>query len=74
MNLKLSRLMKERVHLEVVIFKCIAKNGEEFDCTPEGTMEYKKELFRDRKKLIGKYLTVRYQTLMKRGVPIFPVV
>lgn len=53
------------------IFKCITSNGETFDCTPEGTMESRAEMWKNRKKLIGKWLTIRYQFLSKDGVPIF---
>ena len=57
-----------------IVFVCETEDGSEtFDCVPEGTMEYRAELYRNRKKYIGQYLTVRYQTLSEKGKPIFPI-
>lgn len=55
------------------IFICDNGYGDDFKCTPEGTMEYRRELYANRKSLIGKYLTVRYQELSKVKKPLFPV-
>jgi DNA ligase-1 len=56
-----------------VTWICVTKAGEEFDCTPNGTYEQRRQWWRDRKKYIGKMLTVRYQNLSDdRKVPIFP--
>lgn len=55
------------------IFVCKTKDGQQFNCTPEGDMTYRKELFTNRKKHIGKWLTIRYQELSNDKVPIFPV-
>lgn len=55
-----------------VVFRCATKDRE-FDVVPEGSMEYKAELFKNAEKYIGKMLTVRYQELSEDGVPIFPV-
>ena len=52
---------------------CETKGGARFNVTPEGTSEYREGLWNGRKKLIGKWLTVRFQTLSNDGVPIFPV-
>jgi DNA ligase-1 len=57
----------------LAIFELETSTGQKFNCRPEGTQENRAELFKNRKKLIGKYLTVRYQELSKDGVPIFPV-
>lgn len=57
----------------LAIFKCDNKHGGTFDCTPEGSVELKKQYFKDRKKLIGKLLTVRYQELSEDKSPLFPV-
>ncbi len=57
----------------LAIFKCDNKHGGTFDCTPEGSVEIKKKYFKDRKKLIGKLLTVRYQELSEDKSPLFPV-
>lgn len=53
------------------IFNCVTKKGIAFDCVPEGTIEEKKEYYENRKKLIGKWLTIRYHGLTEDGVP-FP--
>lgn len=57
------------------IFVCRATESETFTCVPEGDMEYRRSLFRDRKEILSstRYLTVRYQELSKDKVPIFPV-
>lgn len=56
------------------VFVCETTAGDDtFRCTPEGTMEYRRELFQNRKKYIGKWLTIRYQELSKDKVPLFPI-
>lgn len=55
------------------IFVCETKDGNQFNCTPNGTMEYRKELWANRKNLINKYLTIQYQELSKENIPLFPV-
>lgn len=55
------------------IFVCETKDGYQFNATPEGTMEYRAELYRTRKNHIGKWLTVRYQALTEDGAPQFPI-
>ena len=55
------------------IFKCITLEGKDFDCTPEGSMEHRKELFKNRDNYIGKFLTVQYAELTKDKKPQFPV-
>lgn len=57
----------------LAIFELETPSGAIFNCRPEGTQENRAELFKNRKELIGKYLTVRYQELSKDGIPIFPV-
>lgn len=55
-------------------FICITPEGKEFDCNPEGPLSYKRELWKNREKYIGKaWLTVRYQELSEEGKPLFPV-
>lgn len=56
-----------------VIWICKTKEGEEFNVRPIGTVEYRKELFKNAEKHIGKLLTVKYQELSSIGVPRFPV-
>ena len=56
-----------------VTFKCITKSGKEFGVVPKGSFKYRNKLWLDLPNLIGKEITVRYQTLSDDGVPIFPV-
>lgn len=55
------------------IMVCDNKAGGTFNVVSEGTMEYRAELWKNRKKYVGQYLTVRYQTLSEDGNPVFPV-
>lgn len=55
------------------IFVCDSGFGNTFNCTPEGSMDHRRELFANRDKHIGKFLTVRYQEFSKDKVPLFPV-
>jgi ATP-dependent DNA ligase len=57
----------------LAIFVLETENGDYFNCRPEGSQENRADLFKNRKKLIDKWLTVRYQELSKDGIPIFPV-
>lgn len=53
------------------VFICFA--GEHrFSARPMGNMEQRRQMWKDRKKLIGKKLTVEFQNLTKHGVPRFP--
>lgn len=54
-------------------WECVTASGEVFTVRPEGTLEYRKQLFRDKDTYIGKMLTVKYQNLTDLGVPRFPV-
>lgn len=55
--------------LGAVIFKCITDDGKEFDVMPTGTMEQRRQWFKELNSFIGKNLTVRYQDLSIDGVP-----
>lgn len=57
----------------LAIFELETASGARFNCRPEGSQDNRRELFKNRKKLIGKFLTVRYFELSKDGIPIFPV-
>jgi ATP-dependent DNA ligase len=57
----------------LAIFVLDNGHGKQFNCRPEGTQENRAELFKNRKSLIGKFLTVRYFELSKDGIPIFPI-
>ena len=60
-----------------VVFKgkVILNDGTEddFDVSPRGSFEQRREYLEDIDNLIGKELTVRYQEKSEDGVPIFPV-
>lgn len=56
-----------------VTWKCITKDGNEFDARPKGTMEQRREWWENVDKYVGKHLTVQYQALSDEGTPLFPV-
>ena len=55
-----------------VIFECKSDAGS-FWVRPRGTREYRKRLFNELPRTIGKKLTVRFQNLTEYGEPRFPV-
>lgn len=57
----------------LAIFELETDSGARFNCRPEGSQENRAELYKNRKKLVGKFLTVRYFELSRDGIPIFPV-
>ena len=57
----------------LAIFQLDNGNGQVFNCRPEGSQENRAELYKERRKLIGKFMTVRFFELSKDNVPIFPV-
>ena len=57
----------------LAIFELETDSGARFNCRPEGTQSNRAELYINRKELVGKFLTVRYQELSRDGIPIFPV-
>jgi ATP-dependent DNA ligase len=57
----------------LAIFELETDSGQRFNCRPEGTQENRADLFKNRRELVGKYLTVRYFELSKEGIPLFPV-
>jgi len=57
----------------LAIFILETDDGSRFNCRPEGTQSNRAELYINRKELVGKFLTVRYQELSRDGIPIFPV-
>lgn len=54
------------------IFVLQAKNGKTFNARPQGDKQLRTQYLRDRKKLIGKPCTVKYQELSDYGIPRFP--
>lgn len=57
----------------LAIFELETDSGQRFNCRPEGSQENRADLFKNRRSLIGRYMTVRYQELSRDGIPIFPV-
>lgn len=56
------------------IFSCVTSEGNEFDARPEGSIESRQESWKNRKELIGKWATIRFQSISRKNkVPIFPV-
>lgn len=58
---------------ETVIWVCKTTKGESFAVRPTGSLAERKRMFRDRNKLMGKMLTVKFQNLTEYGFPRFPV-
>ena len=56
-----------------VIWRCILKDGKEFNVRPKGTREQRKEYFKNGKFYVGKKLTVIFQEYEDSGIPRFPV-
>ena len=52
-----------------VNWTCITPEGREFGVRPRGTFEERQQLWIDRDKYIGKYLTVMYQEKTKDNIP-----
>ncbi len=57
----------------LAIFTCLTPVGKTFNCTPEGTAEYRAKLLKDKDCLIGQMLTVRFQNYTVDSIPRFPV-
>ena len=56
---------------ETAVFVCECEAGQ-FNVKPMGTRELRADYFKNRKKLIGKMVTVKYQELSDDGIPRFP--
>lgn len=56
-----------------VIWVCKTKDGNEFTARQDGDTETCKNYYKNRKKYIGKPLTIRFQDKFKNGIPRFPV-
>ena len=61
------------IHKGTVIWECKTKDGKLFKATPRGSLKYRKELFKNASKYIGKKITVIFQELTKDGIPRFPI-
>ena len=59
-----------------IVFECTTDAGT-FDVRPRGSIELRREMFKNKEKYIGKMLTVRYQATgdqsQESGIPRFPV-
>jgi DNA ligase-1 len=55
------------------IFVCSTSAGKRFNCRPEGSKVNRAEQFKNRKSLIGKFLTIRFFELSADDIPLFPV-
>lgn len=56
-----------------IIYRCITKDGKEFDARPKGTVEDRQQMFIELPNDIGKMLTVRYAEYSDDGIPQHPV-
>ena len=52
-----------------VIWKCVTKDGKEFNVVPIGTRSHRKKLFKEAEKHIGKELTVIFFGYTEKGIP-----
>ena len=57
---------------KLLIWDCKTKDGKEFAVVPNGTNEFRIELFKNAKKYIGKLLTVVFFGYTEKGSPRFP--
>lgn len=55
------------------ILVCAVGNGKKFRVTAPGTHEEKAAIFKNRKRFIGKYITVEYDSFTDSGVPSQPI-
>ena len=55
-----------------VVWECETKAGKPFSAEPLGTRQHRRKLFKDGAKHIGKWLTVKFFSYTKDGVPRFP--
>lgn len=56
-----------------VIYRCITKDGKEFDARPKGTVEDRQQMLKELPQSIGKMLTVRFAEYSDDGIPQHPV-
>ena len=60
-------------HLDCVIWVCKTSNGKLFKVVPACSLDERKEFYKNRIKYIGKFLTVKYQSLTDAGIPECPI-
>lgn len=56
-----------------IIFCCITKDNKPFDVVPKGSMEHRKEMYKNGKSYVGEYLTVKHFGWTEDNIPFFPV-
>jgi ATP dependent DNA ligase domain/DNA ligase OB-like domain len=56
-----------------IIFICKTPEGNIFNVRPTGTIAQRSLYFKQGRKYIGKYVTVKFQELSEQGIPRFPV-
>lgn len=56
-----------------IIFICETKDGNKFDCRPNGDYARREQWWKERHKLMYKKLTVQYQGFTDEGKPRFPI-
>lgn len=56
-----------------VIWICETSNGDRFNVRPKGTYDMRRSWFSNRKRFIGKLLTVQFQNFSPNGIPRFPI-
>lgn len=55
-----------------IIWTCKTKDGKPFDVRPKGSIEERREIYKNHKKYIGKMLTVKFFRFTKEDIPLFP--
>jgi ATP-dependent DNA ligase len=55
------------------VFVCKTKEGNEFSCKSEGSLDILKTYLSNPEKVIGKKLTIRFQGITNGGIPRFPI-
>jgi ATP-dependent DNA ligase len=55
------------------ILRCITKEGESFQVSAPGNIEYKKEVWKNKEEYIGQMARVEYAYLTKDGIPFHPI-
>lgn len=54
------------------IYVCVTPEGRQFTVNPDGNLETRREIFRNRRRYVGKRVTVRFQNYSDDRLPRFP--
>jgi len=65
--------VKNNIYRKLVIWKCITKDGKEFDVRPSGSFIKREAAYKTAQDQINKQYTVKFQNYSDEGVPIFPI-